>query len=226
MLRCNKISSLGDKNNNGNLFRPPCDARHAHKRRALVVLQVSSTNIGAVITVSFNVASVEANPGDWGWVMGGVDPSFDVADANALESGRAFNQFVEGCWFYFGQAVSLGHPFLCTRDPDQELASLQASTTETFYQYGSFQLYSATAGNVSLWYAVDEAYDFFMIYNYYTCGIHVQAPASTVVRVAAAGVVVFPAAFRLLTHDALLSNCPSITITTTVSMFTVRYFYV
>lgn len=156
--------------------------------------------------------------------MGGVDPSFEVADANALESGRAFNQFVEGCWFYFGQAVSLGHPFLCTRDPDQELASLQASTTERFYQYGSFQLYSATAGNVSLWYAVDEAYDFSMIYNYYTCGVRVRVPASTVVRVAAAGVLVFPTAFRLLAHDALLSNYPSITITA-VSMFRVRYLY-
>lgn len=127
--------------------------------------------------------------------MGGVDPSFVVEDANALESGRAYNQFEEGCWFYFGKATELGHPFLCSRDPDQELAMLQASASANTYQYGYFQLYSATAGNVSLWYAVDEAYDFSMLHNYYTCGIHVRGPASAVVSDAVFGVVDFPAAF-------------------------------
>lgn len=128
------------------------------------------------------MASFSSTLGDWGWVLGGVDPSFEVADANALVSGEVYTLFSEGCWFYFGQAISLGHPFLCSRDPDKELASLQASTTDRVYQYGSFEFYSAAAGNVSLWYAYNEAYDFTMLGNYYTCGIFVRAPASPVVR--------------------------------------------
>lgn len=144
--------------------------------------QVTSTNIGAIVTVSFNVASFDANLDDWAWILGGVDPSFGVADANALESSAVYHQFSEGCWFYFGRAATLGHPFLCSRDPDTELASLQASTLDYVLQYGSLELYSAAAGNVSIWYAKDEAYDFAMVSSYHTCGIDVRVPPSSMVR--------------------------------------------
>lgn len=144
--------------------------------------KVDSTNIGTVVTVRYNVASFDATLGDWAWVLGGVDPGFTVADANALLSSEVYNQFSEGCWFYFGQAVTLGHPFLCSRDPDSELASLQGSTSENVYQYGWFEFYSAASGNGSIWYAVDEDYDFAMVHSYYTCGVNIRAPASSVVR--------------------------------------------
>lgn len=143
--------------------------------------KVHSTNIGALVTVRFNVASFDANLGDWAWILGGVDPSLDVSEANALLSSEIYSRFSEGCWFYFGRAVTLGHPFLCSRDPNSELASLQSSTSDRVYQYGWFDLYSSASGNVSLWYAIDEDYDFALVHNYYTCGLEIVAPASLVV---------------------------------------------
>lgn len=87
---------------------------------------MDSTNIGALVTVRFNVVTRDAAQGDWGWILGGVDPiNFGVDDANSLSSSEVFNTFTEGCWFYFGKAVSLGEPFLCSRDPDTQLASMQ-----------------------------------------------------------------------------------------------------
>lgn len=134
----------------------------------------------------FNVASFEVNLGDWAWVLGGVDPAFDVDDANAFinESGSSavYTHFSEGCWFYFGRAAVLSKPFLCSRDPDTELSALQSSTLNEPYQYGSFQYYSAASGDLSIWYAVDEQFDFAMIQGYHTCGIDLRAPASLVVR--------------------------------------------
>lgn len=148
--------------------------------------QISSTNIGAIVTVRFNVASFEANLGDWAWVLAGVDPTFDVQDANAFinesGSGAVYTHFSEGCWFYFGQAAVLNKPFLCSRDPDAELSSLQSSTLNEPYQYGSLEFYSSSSGNLSIWYALDEQFDFAMVQSYYTCGIHLVAPASLVVR--------------------------------------------
>lgn len=148
--------------------------------------KVSSTNVGAVVTVHFNMASFEASLGDWGWVLGGVDPAFDAGDANDFitnfGSSAAYSTFSEGCWFYFGQATTLGKPFLCSRDPDTELASLQAATLNEVYQYGSLQFYSAASGNLSIWYALDEDFEFALVHNYYTCGIHLLEPASLVVR--------------------------------------------
>lgn len=148
--------------------------------------QISSTNIGAIVTVRFNVASFEANVGDWGWVLAGVDPTFDVQDANAFinnsGSSAVYTRFSEGCWFYFGQAAVLGKPFLCSRDPDAELSALQSSTLNEPYQYGSLEFYSAASGNLSIWYAIDEQFDFAMVHNYYTCGINLNTPASLVVR--------------------------------------------
>lgn len=148
--------------------------------------QVSSTNIGAIVTVHFNVASFEANLGDWGWVLAGVDPAFDVQDANAFindsGSGAVYTRFSEGCWFYFGQAAVLSKPFLCSRDPDAELSALQSSTLNEPYQYGSLEFYSAASGNLSIWYAFDEQFDFAMVQSYFTCGIDLVAPESLVVR--------------------------------------------
>ena len=118
------------------------------------------------MTVRFNVASFDANLGDWAWFLGGVDPEFTVAEANSLSSSEVYNQFSEGCWCYFGRAVILGHPFLCSRDPDSELASLQASTSDRVFQYGWFEIYSAASGNASVWYAVDEDYNFAMVHSY------------------------------------------------------------
>lgn len=143
---------------------------------------MSSTNIGALVTVRFNIVSFNSSLGDWGWILGGVNPSFGVDDANALASGEVYDQFQEGCWFYFGKAVTLGHPFLCSRDPNTELASLQASTSTKAYQYGSFNIYSSASGNVSIWYALDEDYDFAMVHNYYTCGVDIRGPALSMVR--------------------------------------------
>lgn len=149
-------------------------------------LQVSSTNVGAIVTVRFNVASFDANLGDWGWVLSGVDPDFDVQDANELVnnfgSSAVQTQFSEGCWFYLGAASKLGSPFLCSRDPDTQLAALQASTLNQAYQYGSLQFYSAASGNLSIWYAIDEDYNFAMVHNYRTCGIRMIPPESSVVR--------------------------------------------
>lgn len=149
--------------------------------------QVSSTNIGAVVTVHFNVASFEANLGDWGWVLAGVDPAFDVQDANAFindsGSGAVYTRFSEGCWFYFGQAAVLSKPFLCSRDPDAELSALQSSTLNEPYQYGSLEFYSAASGNLSIWYALDEQFDFAMVHNYFTCGIDLVGPESLVVSI-------------------------------------------
>ena len=134
----------------------------------------------------FNVASFEANLGDWGWVLAEVDPAFDVEDANAFinrsGSGAVYTRFSEGCWFYFGQASVLDKPFLCSRDPDPELSALQSSTLNEPYQYGSLEFYSAASGNLSIWYAMDEQFDFAMVHNYYTCGIDLFPPNSSVVR--------------------------------------------
>lgn len=143
--------------------------------------QVQSTNIGALVTIRFNLATSTANTGDWGWLLGGVDPSFTVEDANGLTSGYVYENFAEGCWFYFGKAVELDTRFLCSRDPDTELASLQASTTHRVYQYGAFELYSSAIRNVSLWYAIDEEYNYHMIHNFYTCGVDVLPPVSLLV---------------------------------------------
>lgn len=60
-------------------------------------MQVSSTNIGNVITVGFNLASREAYSGDWGWVLGGVDPSLTLAEANSLSADEANDAFDERC---------------------------------------------------------------------------------------------------------------------------------
>lgn len=132
------------------------------------------------------MASFEASLGDWGWVLGGVDPAFDAEDANDLieefGSSAVYKSFTEGCWFYFGQAKELGKPFLCSRDPDKELAALQAATLNKVYQYGSLQFYSAASGNMSIWYAIDEDFDFTLVHNYQTCGIRLVEPASLVVR--------------------------------------------
>lgn len=134
------------------------------------------------MTVRFNLVSQDANVGDWGWILGGVDPTFTVADANALISGEVYSTFEEGCWFYFGKAVVLGQPFLCSRDPDTQLASLQASTADRAYQFGTLELYTSAVRNVSLWYAVDEDYSYSMIHNFYICGIDVRYPKSLEVR--------------------------------------------
>eukprot|EP00752_Nemacystus_decipiens_P001785 g1725.t1 len=156
-------------------------------------VQVSSTNIGAIVTVRFNVASFEVNLGDWGWVLAEVDPTFDVEDANAFinqsGSGAVFNRFSEGCWFYFGQATVLSKPFLCSRDPDPELSALQSSTLNEPIQFGSFEFYSAASGNLSIWYALDEQFDFAMVHNYYTCGIDLVPPNSLVVSLESGGIL-------------------------------------
>lgn len=132
------------------------------------------------------MASFEANLGDWGWVLAGVDPTFSVQDANSFisnsGSGAVFTRFSEGCWFYFGQAVVLEKPFLCSRDPDPELSALQSSTSNQAYQYGSLEFDSAASGNLSIWYALDEQFDVAMVHNYYTCGICLVPPASSEVR--------------------------------------------
>lgn len=52
-------------------------------------LKVESTNIGHVVTVRFNLASRPAYSGDWGWVLGGVDPSLTLEDANFLSAADA-----------------------------------------------------------------------------------------------------------------------------------------
>lgn len=57
--------------------------------------QVESTNIGDVISVRFNLASREAYSGDWGWVLGGVDPSLTLEDANSLTSDEANDAYTE-----------------------------------------------------------------------------------------------------------------------------------
>lgn len=85
-----------------------------------------------------------------------------------------------------------GKPFLCSRNPDEELASLQAFTANLPYQYGSLQFYSAASGNLSVWYAVNENFDFKLVYNYRTCGVRVVAPASLVVRLALSATTVVP----------------------------------
>ncbi|CAM9727973.1 unnamed protein product, partial [Ectocarpus sp. 13 AM-2016] len=117
------------------------------------------------------MASANANSGDWGWVLGGTDPSFTVQDAHDLieefGSSEVYARFSEGCWFYLGAAAVLDRPFLCSRDPDTELAALQASTLSREYQYGSIEFYSAASGNLSIWYAVDEDYDFTMVHHYH-----------------------------------------------------------
>lgn len=150
-----------------------------------LINQVSTTNVGAVVTVHFNMASFEAHLGDWGWVLGGVDPTFNAQDANNFienyGSSAVYNTYSEGCWFYIGQAAVLGKPFLCSRDPDTELATLQASTLNYVYQYGSLEFYSAASGNLSIWYALDEDYNFAIVHNYHTCGIQLVEPASLVV---------------------------------------------
>ncbi|CAN0248420.1 unnamed protein product, partial [Scytosiphon promiscuus] len=156
--------------------------------------QVSSTNVGAIVTVRFNVASFDANLGDWGWVLSGVDPDFNVQDANELVnnfgSSAVYTQFSEGCWFYLGAASNSGSPFLCSRDPDTQLATLQASTLNQAYQYGSLEFYSAASGNLSIWYAIDEDYEFAMVHHYRTCGIRMIPPESSVVNTTSELVVV------------------------------------
>ncbi|CAM9434117.1 unnamed protein product, partial [Ectocarpus fasciculatus] len=156
--------------------------------------QVSSTNIGAIVTIHFNVASSNANSGDWGWVLRGTDPTFTVQDANDLiqdfGSSEVYARFSEGCWFYLGAAAVLDRPFLCSRDPDTELAALQASTLNREYQYGSIEFYSTASGNVSIWYAVDEDYNFAMVHNYRTCGIEILPPESLVVNATSELIVV------------------------------------
>lgn len=57
--------------------------------------QVESTNVGDAISVRFNLASREAYSGDWGWVLGGVDPSLTLEDANSLTSDEANDAYEE-----------------------------------------------------------------------------------------------------------------------------------
>lgn len=78
------------------------------------------------------------------------------------------------CWFYIGRAVELGSPFLCSPDPDPALASLQSTPTLRAYQFGWFELFDASAGNESFWFAKHEKYTYAMLKHFYTCGITVQ----------------------------------------------------
>lgn len=57
--------------------------------------QVDSTNVGNVVTVRFNIVSRHAYPGDWGWVLGGVDPSVILEEANALSPSETTSVFEE-----------------------------------------------------------------------------------------------------------------------------------
>lgn len=68
--------------------------------------QVESTNIGDAITVRFNLASRSSYSGDWGWVLGGVDPSLTLADANGLSAAEAEETYDERCISGF---TGLGH---------------------------------------------------------------------------------------------------------------------
>lgn len=63
----------------------------------LPLLQVESTNIGHFVTVRFNLASRSAYSGDWGWVLGGVDPSLTLEDANSLSAADANVFYDERC---------------------------------------------------------------------------------------------------------------------------------
>ncbi|CAN0275250.1 unnamed protein product, partial [Ectocarpus sp. 8 AP-2014] len=143
--------------------------------------QVESTNIGDVISVRFNLASREAFSGDWGWVLGGVDPSLTLEDANSLTSDEANDAYEERCWFYFGRTVELGQTFVCSSDPDPQLSAFQNTPTLRPYTYGRFEMYLSAAGNGSLWFGISEQYKYAMVTNFYTCGVTVQPLDSTTV---------------------------------------------
>ncbi|CAM9280664.1 unnamed protein product, partial [Pylaiella littoralis] len=143
---------------------------------------IESTNLGAAITVRYNLASRSAYSGDWGWVLGGVDPSLTLADANSLGATEAEDAYVERCWFYFGRAVELGWTFLCSSEQADPLpASVRTMPTLRGYQYGRFQMYLSIAGNGSLWFGKSELYTYSMLTNFYTCGVTVQPLNSTTV---------------------------------------------
>lgn len=71
-------------------------------------VQVSSTNIGNVITVGFNLASREAYSGDWGWILGGVDASLTLEEANGLSADEANDAYDERCrrWYTRHRAIA------------------------------------------------------------------------------------------------------------------------
>ncbi|CAM9564330.1 unnamed protein product, partial [Sphacelaria rigidula] len=144
--------------------------------------QIESTHVGAITTVRFNLVDQYAYSGDWAWILGGVDPTFTVDDANDLSSVEVSEQFDERCWFYFGRAMELSEAFLCSPDPDSTLAGLQSTSTVRAYQYGSLTFYSSFAGNGSLWLSRHEFYTYAMVQSFYTCGITVQALDSPTVN--------------------------------------------
>eukprot|EP00752_Nemacystus_decipiens_P001936 g1865.t1 len=152
------------------VYQPPYD-----------LLEVESTNIGHVVTVRFNLASRRAYSGDWGWVLGEVDPSLTLEEANSLSAADADYFYDERCWFYFGRAVELGQTFMCSSQPDPLLASFQNTPTLRAYQYGRFEMYLTAAGNGSLWFGESERYTYTMVTNFYTCGVTVQPLNSTTV---------------------------------------------
>lgn len=57
--------------------------------------QIESTHVGAITTVRFNLVDQYAYSGDWAWILGGVDPTFTVDDANDLSSVEVSEQFDE-----------------------------------------------------------------------------------------------------------------------------------
>lgn len=61
------------------------------------VHKIDSTNIGDVVTVRFNLATRSAYSGDWGWVLGRVDPSLTVVDANNPTAANADQTYDERC---------------------------------------------------------------------------------------------------------------------------------
>ncbi|CAM9190156.1 unnamed protein product, partial [Hapterophycus canaliculatus] len=152
------------------VYQPPYD-----------FLEASSTNIGNVITVGFNLASREAYSGDWGWVLGGVDPLLTVEEANGMSAEEANDAYDERCWFYFGRAVELEQTFLCSSEPDPWLASYQNTPTLRAHPYGWFQMYLSAAGNNSLWFGKHEQYTYTMVTHFYTCGVTVQPLNATTV---------------------------------------------
>lgn len=63
----------------------------------LLIPKVESTNIAHVVTVRYNLATRSAYSGDWGWVLGRVDPSLTVEDANSLSAADANELYDERC---------------------------------------------------------------------------------------------------------------------------------
>lgn len=68
---------------------------HYLQYRARLFFQIESTHVGAITTVRFNLVDHNAYSGDWAWILGGVDPTFTVDDANDLSSVEVSAQFDE-----------------------------------------------------------------------------------------------------------------------------------